>query len=757
VRAGSHESEGARRLLSVTPRLAVVLVLAGPVAALAQQAPLAIQGRVFAADNRVSLPRARVTVTVDGASEPPAYTDDRGEFSIAAPPAPTFTLTVVKAGYAAMQVPLQRAALAAEAARELAIALTRSAAINGRIVDLTGETVVGARVYADRLDADASAQTRLKFSAITDDRGEYRVGGLPPGRYSVTAADAQDPGAVATLDLRPGDDIPGIDFTIKASRDSAVTSSPQPRETPETATIRGRVLSATGRPIEWAVVHLTGSMPPRQFVTDARGRFTFTGLAPGDYEVRASRGDFLPALPQQATSESASRIAVAAGARVDNLTLTLSRGLAVTGTIVDRAGEPLQGVSVQALQLVTSGGRRRAVVASAQVGGIRQTDDKGRYRVLGLQPGTYVIAALADAASFGSGVTGSQAVPIYFPGSASIADALTVTITAVEVEGIDFALADVPVARVTGVALDSTGVPIDGTITLAVSHRSGSIVPSARTVRSGPDGAFAFVNVAPGDYVVRVVKFPLIRLPLDPLVDPLVDPMAVREFDAQYVTVGAVDAEPLQLRTARGSDMNVRVVIDSPVPDDPSGRMQIEAYPVDPDRSGSSSSMRPLAEGRFRLAELTGPLRVVVSGMPDGWYLKTVTVDGADMTDQVIDGVDAGRTIEVEIEVSARGGSIAGRVRTESRRRFSGALVVVFPQDREKWYERSRFVKAVNLSRDGAFRAASLPPGDYYVAVTAAAPPAEASAEDALDRLLPQAARVTLKEAEARRVNIEWR
>ena len=158
----------------VTLRLALLLVIAAPLAGVAQDGPLTIRGRVFAADNRASLPRARVTITVDGDPGLPAYTDDRGEFSIAAPSAATFTLSVVKAGYAAMQMPLRRADLASAPARELAIALTRSAAVNGRIVDTTGETVIGLACYADRLDADASTPSGLvKF--VNDDRRPRRV------------------------------------------------------------------------------------------------------------------------------------------------------------------------------------------------------------------------------------------------------------------------------------------------------------------------------------------------------------------------------------------------------------------------------------------------------------------------------------------------------------------------------------------------------------------------------------------------------
>jgi protocatechuate 3,4-dioxygenase beta subunit len=733
----------------------VALLLAGSVTTFAQDSPN-IRGRVFAADNQASLPRARVMITVNGSPGLPTYTDDRGEFSIAAPTAATFTLSVVKAGYAAIQMPLRRAEATSAVAPKMAIALTRSAAVNGQIVDTAGETVVGLRVYADRLNPDGAIPPGLvKFFTTTDDRGEYRLGGLPPGRYSVTAVGAQDPGAVATLDLRPGDDLLAIDFTALPPAESAFESSPQPPETPERATIRGRVLSSAGRPIARAVVNLIGPTPARRFVTDTRGRFAFTALAPGDYEVLANKGDFLPpTLSQEGTVESARRITVSPGARVDEVTLVLSRGLAVTGTIVDRNGEPVQGVSVQALRLTTSGNRRRAVLARALMGGNRQTDDRGRYRGLGLLPGTYVIAALADAASLGGGATVSQPVPIYFPGSASIADAVTVIVATADVEGIDLALGQVPTARVTGVALDSTGAPLEGSVRLAVSHRSGGIVSEPRSTGAGPGGTFTFFNVAPGDYVVQAVRR---VIPRPEQLARGVSFLAESEFAAAHVTVGAGDAEPVLLRTARGSVMEGRIITDSPVPDDPYGRMQIDADPVDPDlSSGGLSPDSPRgADGRFRVAELTGPRRIVVSGLPDGWYLKAVTINGSEVTDQVIDfGVGTPTTVAAEVVISAEGGSIAGRVTTDRSAAVGRSRVIVFPEDREKWFERSRFVKVVQASQNGSFRAASLPPGDYHVAAITNLAGSDELTETDFEGLLSRATRVTLDEGEDRRVDI---
>jgi protocatechuate 3,4-dioxygenase beta subunit len=753
----------------VTMRLALLLVIAASTAGVAQDAPLTVRGRVSAADTRAALPRARVTVLY---SDPvlSSYTNDRGEFSIAAPRADSFTLSVVKAGYAEVRVTLQRAALTAAPARDVVMALTRSAAVNGLIVDTRGETVVGLNVYADRLDRDAETPASLvKFATTTDDRGEYRLGGLPAGKYSVTATGAQDPGAVVRLDLRPGDELADIDFTARPPQATAMESSPQPPEMRERATIRGRVVTTIGRPIVQAVVNITGPMPPRFFVTDAQGRFAFTGLVPGDYELQASRGDFLPSPVGPATAlQSSSRIAVTAGARVNDVTLVLSRGLAVTGTIVDRAGEPLQGVSVQALQVRTSGDRRRAVLGGAQIGGGRQTDDQGRYRVLGLQPGTYVIAALADVASLGDARLSSdapspgnaQTVPFYFPGSASIADAVTVTVSTAEVDGIDFAVGDVPTARVTGRALDSNGAPLAGRVTLGVSYRSGSIVPNPpRGTRIEPDGTFTFFNVGPGDYVVQAVRFPPPpNLQLDRPV--LADVRESVEFAAQYVTVGAQDAEPVTLRTARGSVLEATINVDSASSSQSPDRMQIDAHPIEGDLTYGSFSLRasgvPVTGGnRSVRLTLIGPWRFVVSGMPDGWYLKSLTINGSEMTDQVIDLGVGGGILSGEVVVSPKGGTIAGRITTERRAR-DGAAIVVFPQDREKWFERSRFIKVVRASQDGSFRAPSLPPGDYYVAATVVAGTSvEATTPELLERLVPRAVRAMLDEGAERRVDIQ--
>lgn len=73
-------------------------------------------------------------------------------------------------------------------ALSIEIRLPRAAAINGRVIDESGEPVVETPVSASRM-VRAAAHTRLVpvASTTTDDLGEYRLSGLPGGLYVVSA------------------------------------------------------------------------------------------------------------------------------------------------------------------------------------------------------------------------------------------------------------------------------------------------------------------------------------------------------------------------------------------------------------------------------------------------------------------------------------------------------------------------------------------------------------------------------------------
>jgi hypothetical protein len=63
--------------------------------------------------------------------------------------------------------------------------------------------------------------------------------------------------------------------------------------------------------------------------------------------------------------------------------------------------------------------------------------------------------------------------------------------------------------------------------------------------------------------------------------------------------------------------------------------------------------------------------------------------------------------------------SISGHVTDASSTPVGNYSVWIFPTDRSKWTISSRLVRTVPPAQDGSFEAASLPPGEYWVAAIA--------------------------------------
>jgi len=170
-----------------------------------QTRPLAgtgtIRGRVVADNGNEPLRKARVVIG-GPTSIPPTFTDDQGRFAFTKLPAGQYALTARKAGYAAAAFgsrnpgePPMRVDLAAGATVDgIEVRMTRGAAISGRLVDEFGEPIENAVVFAERVARIAGrTSTTSQASALSDDLGEYRLGGLPSGTYVVVARVARPP------------------------------------------------------------------------------------------------------------------------------------------------------------------------------------------------------------------------------------------------------------------------------------------------------------------------------------------------------------------------------------------------------------------------------------------------------------------------------------------------------------------------------------------------------------------------------------
>src|SRR6187549_3646910 len=157
-----------------------------------------VRGRVVATDTGTALRRAQVRISGPDIGTKTALTDAQGRYEFKDLQAGRFNVSVIKSGFVTMQFgqnrpyepgrPIELAD--AQAMDKADIALPRGSVLAGRIVDEFGESVAEAEVSAMRMQF-TNGKRRLMPSGrtgITNDLGQFRIYGLPPGEYYVSAS-----------------------------------------------------------------------------------------------------------------------------------------------------------------------------------------------------------------------------------------------------------------------------------------------------------------------------------------------------------------------------------------------------------------------------------------------------------------------------------------------------------------------------------------------------------------------------------------
>ena len=740
-------------------RLIVPLVTLAFIAPAAAQQPtatatLTLRGVVVTA-NDAPLPRVRVALAPAALSpelmrlavalqEPGVLTDADGRFTLRVPARASLPLSFTKARYVSLRVDVSPNELTASGS-EIRVRMPLSGAISGQVLERSGAPLMMATVAL----RSAGFATPV-LTTTTNDIGEYRFGGLAEGSYVVTAksslfalgaeiADRQkliDAASVETPAINvSGAEIGNVNLTVDppSEMDFSRTIGSDPDAT---GSVSGRVVGVDGLPVARAVVHAYRPfVAGRQVETDLRGRYRIDRLAPGDYMVDARKYGF--------DTTRGRAVTLRTGQAVDSIDMTLTRGGAIAGTIVDEFGDPLQDVAMSVLQTQVVNGRTRVVHVSV-LGGAR-TDDRGRYRLFGLKPGAYVVQAVVRDAL--PGPTGY--LPHFYPGTPTIDQATPARVDfSTVVSGIDIALVPTPTYRVTGVATDPSGKPGRGEALLAVSERSGAIQTEMRRAEIAADGSFEFTGVAPGDYVVQARGAVISRVP---------GAIPQTQFSTSFVTVVAADPPPVQLRMTAGATLSGRVRYEGVPPGPPpllTLTLRWAERDLSPLRTDGSTAVSRQADDSFEFREVFGPGLFQAQPQRNDWYLKSVVFKGQDITDTAFDFGAAGTVRDIEVVISALGATAAGLVTSERGAPVRDAAVLVFSTSRERWFEGSRWVKTEWSNESGAFTVTGLPPGDYWIAAIdrpdrTVERRAFTPDRDLLDSLSPRAIRITLGEGES--------
>jgi hypothetical protein len=494
-----------------------------------------------------------------------------------------------------------------------------------------------------------------------------------------------------------------------------------------TGRIRGRVVAAdTGAPLRRAQVRLA-SWELRVFrtvSTDAEGRFNVTDLPAGSYGLTVTRNGYASLqFGQQRPFEPGRPLDIANGQLIDHVDFALPRGGLIVGRVTDQLGEPVAGIHMQAMRFHYLPGGDRQLMGTSMGGTSIVTNDLGEFRVSGLLPGTYVLSANPDdggmrgitrdsAAAQASGENYGYATTFY-PGTLSTEQAEPITIGAGDVASASFVLSTARLTRVSGMIRDSQGRPVAGG-RLGLQSRTPTSAWGTTGLQIGADGRFSIANVPPGDYSIEVVPM-----------SGGFRPTAGAEFDevaSVPFTAAGQDITDLIITTTPGATLTGRVIFEGTSkaarPDQVSANSPDHRTNVVYRRSDDNGAID--AAGRFQLRGIIGRA-IFVTGFKDynvrdaGWSMKSVTLNGADITDTPIDIPSTGDISGIEITLTDTLTRLSGTVTNARREAVKDYVVVILPERLKEGILPGRFTRTVRPNQEGRYEIRGLPAGNYLV------------------------------------------
>jgi hypothetical protein len=545
----------------------------------------------------------------------------------------------------------------------------------------------------------------------------------------------------------------------------ALLASQQPRDgatvatTIGTAAISGTVVTddTTPTPVRRATVTLSGDLGATRLTasTDDAGRFSFTSLPADRYSVSVSKGGYLTsAYGSKRPAGSGTPIVAADGQRVAGITIKILKGSVLTGTVLDEHGRPASDVTVTALNYSRSFWTGERVLQGASDDSGQVTDERGMYRIYGLAPGEYVVSASpslqreatyrvkadihqvteADvqraqqllresagatttaAAQSGAARPGGSTVdyaPVYHPSAVSPADAVTIALGPREEHpGVDVLLHLVPTANIEGVVSGPDGKPLAGaslTVMDPGPQAANVFGSSYRNARTDPQGKFLLPSITPGRYTIIAEAFP------GGNVASALSGIAEVSVEGRDVTTSMTLAPSLP--------MSGRLVFEGvlPRPEDLTSVLpMMTAAREGPSMFGLLEQVKP--DGTFVYRVSPGAYRIRGIGrrpwtfVPStGWMLRSITINGTDVTDSWFDIKPNDKLDGVVVTYTDQHTEISGKLLDAAGKPAPEYVLIAFPADKRLWLPLTRRTQQVRPGADGRFIIRNLPAGDYLI------------------------------------------
>jgi carboxypeptidase family protein len=534
----------------------------------------------------------------------------------------------------------------------------------------------------------------------------------------------------------------------------ARSDTQQPAGVPErkvsAGSIKGRVIGEGGRAVPNATISafpvnlvsnpqavMTSFLRP--VTSDTEGNFQLTGLQPGAYTVSASALGYV-------LSDTSSQVFHRPG---DTVTLTLVKGGVITGKVTNSSGDPIVGAVVRSIkirepdnkpvrtrsnpmsQFTDSGG---FLLASL---GPFKTDDRGIYRIYGLDAGYYQVAAGGRSAQGVNMVSGAYDAdaPTYHPSSTIDTAAEVLVRAGDEAANIDIRYRDYRGHSLSGSVLGSKGSGQES-ITVFLSRASNGISEATTYVLpTAKEKGFAFDAVLDGEYFVTAMLG-------SGLMGEGTEGMNLSVSPQRRVTISGSDVTGIELALEPLASIAGRTMIEpagvaqkaecktirSARPEEIVISTRSEGANKPEDQSVIILAMfkdtTPNEKGEFTAAFLrAGVQRLIVQLPGEQHYLKSITLPGSPPNGKLVDVAKSGVKLK-------SGDKVKGLVVTigQGAAGFQGKVVTgkegkpppekmrahLIPAEPEAGDQVLRYFES-DITDDGAFRFTSLAPGNYWL------------------------------------------
>jgi len=459
-----------------------------------------VRGKVVNAVNGEPIRKARVMLR-STAGNYATDADASGNFNFAAAPGNYEVVASRPRFNIASSVDIPRIKLASgQNVTDLVLRLTPLGAIAGRIMDSEGDPMPGVGVEALQcIYAKGREQLQSVQTVSVDDRGEYRLFDLLPGRYYIRTA-SSNPIAIVG-----GVAVSGSPSTETFLGDSINAARATPVDVPAGGEISGadiRVLRASGYSVRGRLLGGFGQVsiqrPADQRVSSIRiassmqstpGRFEFSALTPGTWILRAQAANLIsldrqgrPISVGPSSLREALRVVEIVDRDVDGVELTFAPQSEINGVVKVVGSVPVT-LANQRIQFQGAAGTSFSSVLAAD----------GTFAIRQASPDIYQVAMNPPGSAFVTSMKlgDRQFLDRKLDLQQGGAGTLTITVSA------EF-------GQIAGQVSGRQGAPAAGATVMLVPDQDSP--DSYQTVLSDAQGSFSFTGIRPAHY--RVFAWP---------------------------------------------------------------------------------------------------------------------------------------------------------------------------------------------------------------------------------------------------------